>query len=1115
MTGRPDNVEDKLPEQQRELLKQLLLEKAKKPRRAIASSGQRRLWFINRLEEPNPSYNVSYYVRLKGKLDTQILERSLNSVIQRHGILRTTFEESDGEPVQVVNPSLKLTLPVFDLEQTNSSVSQVSLEQVINDESMKLFDLSKGPLIRAKLIRISELEHVLVLVTHHIISDGWSVGVLNSELFSLYEALSNGKESPLSPLPIQYLDYSARQLNWLKGEECQQQLDYWTKQLANLPVMELPTDHARPQVKGYQGTTLEFELDLALAQKLNQLCRDEGVTLYMLLMTCFSILLYRYSNQEDVVFGSPIASRSDVDSESLIGYFVNVLVMRSDLSGDPSFRDLLSQISATALDAYSNHDIPFDKLVEEIQPDRNPGYSPLFQVVFALQKKLIDPDPVNGLKIDRPVVLGYDAGDLDINVTVTRHDLELHLWEDDNGMRGTWAFDISLFESATIERMTKSFISLLDDVVTKPDRRISELAILSAADRHQILLEWNQTTADYASDKAIHELFEAHAEQNENALALVFEGDELTYGQLNQRANQLANYLIANGIERESLVGVCLERGIELITSVLAIFKAGAAYVPLDPKYPESRLDYMINDSAVSIVLSHSKLERLVSGYQGNVISIDEDADKIAQESNANLSLQITSDSLAYVIYTSGSTGKPKGTLLEHRGLCKVSAEQQRHFDAGPGSRVLQFSSPNFDAALFDFTMSLTTGGALILAKQEDLQPGPPLSKLLREQRITILTIPPSSLSVLSPEILPDLKVINVAGEPCSAQLVEQWAPGRRFFNLYGPTEATIWSTANECTADGTAPHIGKPINNTRIYVLDHNARPVPVGVPGELCIGGDGLARGYLNLPELTAERFIPDPFNDKGYLYRSGDKVRFLPDGSIEFVGRIDHQVKIRGLRIEPGEIETQLRAVPGVGEAIVIADKGSDGDLQLLAFVSTVDGAQLTVETLRDHVREVLPSYMMPAQMQVLDALPLNPNGKVDRNVLLALKSEAQKAQTILQSPQSQMEQTVNEVWQQVLNLDAIDVNQNFFDLGGHSLMLAKVQTALNEKVEYQISLVDLFQYTTISALAQFLEQQSKPKTAEKPRDSQADKDRGQHRQRMAKLAQLQRSSRQREK
>ncbi len=1063
------------PEQQRALLKKMLQKKSRKVLHAPASSAQRRLWFINKLEEPNPSYNIPCYVRLQGTLDTAILKKSMDEIVRRHAILRTRFEDSNGEPQQIIEPEIEIPVEVINLRDGVSvnADRQAALAKVLNEEMVFLFDLAAAPLLRVKLVQVSPDENVLILVMHHIISDGWSVRVLIAELLMVYAAFSKGQPSPLPALPIQYIDYSVAELKWLDSIECQRQLDYWTEKLAGLATLDIPTDNPRPLVKGYNGATYSFALDAAQSNRLRQLCKTENATLFMILQAAFSIFLHRYCDQDDIVFGSPAANRNSVENEKLIGFFVNVLLMRTVFSTDMTFVDVLKQVSENARGAYANQNIPFDKLVEVLQPERDPSRSPLFQVVFALQDEdIVQPD-IENLVVSQPVVPGYDDSEFDIDVTMTRSDLELHLWDGEDCIRGTWVFDTGLFQLATITRMTAIFSRLVDAILENPGAEISTLAMLPQADADRVLLEWNRTATTSVKDSpvTIHSLFESRVKANPDAIAVEFEDIRLSYSELNAAANRLARTLLDHGVKTEMLVGVCLHRGIELVTAILAILKAGAAYVPLDPKYPESRIRYMVADSGLGVIVTDTAAAKVLQDYNGAFVFVDSDRDTIANRSDVNPDIPVLADNLAYVIYTSGSTGKPKGTMLEHSGLCKVAAEQVAYFSAGPGSRVLQFSSPNFDASLFDVSMALLTGGTLVLASQEAMQPGPPLVSVLREKQISILTIPPSSLSALSPEALPDLKVINVAGEACSAELVNRWASGRRFFNLYGPTEATIWTTATECFVNEPAPGIGRPIGSTTVYVLDRNAQPVPVGVPGELYIGGVGIARGYLNLPTMTTDRFVKDNFSPLagGRLYRTGDKVRYRTDGTLEFLGRIDNQVKLRGFRIELGEIEAVLNKQSGVESCAVIMREDEPGNKRLAAYF--VASENISIEALRSAMQDALPVHMVPAVYVRLPELPLTPNGKVDNRALPKPKPERQLEANYV-APETDLEATITGIWKQLLGVDEVGIDDNFFDLGGHSLLLVQLHEKINQLIEQDVAVVHLFQYPTVRTLAGYL-------------------------------------------
>ncbi|MCA1993235.1 MAG: amino acid adenylation domain-containing protein, partial [Coleofasciculus sp. S288] len=995
-----------------------------------ASFAQARLWFLDRLFPGNPFYNVSAALGLTGSLNIAALEQTFNEIVRRHEVLRTTFRMLDGQLVQVIAPSLTIPLPVVDLRSLPATEQEAEARRLAIEKQARPFDLCSEPLLRVILLQLDSSEHILLLNLHHIICDGWSIGVLIRELGALYTAFANNQPSPLPELPIQYADFSDWQREWLHGEVLETQLAYWKQQLNNLPLLNLPTNRPRPVTPTYRGATLFLELPLNLSEELETLSQHQGSSLFMTLLAAFQTLLYRYTQQEDIVVGSAIANRNRSEIEGLIGFFINSLVLRTNLSGNPTFLELLDTVREVALGAYSHQDLPFEKLVEELHPERNLSHHPLFQVVFSLQNTPIKALELPGLSLSR----------LDFDNPSAKFDLEFHLWESPDGLRGQVIYCTDLFDEATITRMLGHFQVLLEGIVANPEQRLCELPILTKAEQHQLLVEFNQNQSQI--EQCFHQLFEAQVEKTPDAIAVVFEDKQLTYRQLNNRSNQLAHHLQKLGVGLDVLVGICLERSVEMIVGVLGILKAGGAYVPLDPTYPQERLNFMLEDAQVSILLTHSVLAPLkkggwgerakCSGQQHNlsVVCLDKNADAIAQQSQENPTSSVAPDNLAYAIYTSGSTGKPKGVLIEHRGLCSLAEAQIQTFNLQPSDRILQFASLSFDASIFEIVMALRNGATLYLARKESLLPGTPLLQLLRDNAITHITFPPSVLAVLPAQKLPALRTIISAGEACSTDIVRSWALGRRFFNAYGPTEATVWSTVAELRNNSKKPSIGRPITNTQVYILDSHLQPVPIGIPGELCIGGDGLARGYLNQPELTALGFIPHPFSDKPgeRLYKTGDLACYRPDGNIEFLGRIDEQVKIRGFRIELGEIEAVLNQHPFVREAVAIcckqqrcaqraphfanaiAKEDLSGNKRLVAYIipdgrsglnKDVTGTSASRDKpvpinpkshdLRHFLKGKLPEYMVPSAFVMLDRLPLTPNGKVDRCALKRLNLE----------------------------------------------------------------------------------------------------------------------------
>ncbi|HET7463045.1 MAG TPA: amino acid adenylation domain-containing protein, partial [Longimicrobium sp.] len=870
------------------------------------SFAQERLWFLDRLEPGSTTYNLPFARRLRGPLDVDALERSLGEIVRRHASLRTTFAEVDGSPVQVIAPFGGFVLPVEEASGAGRADREAAVRRRAGEEARRAFDLSAGPLFRASLLRLGAEDHVLLLPMHHIVSDGWSMGVLNRELAALYAAYREGRTSPLPELGVQYADYALWQRAQLAGEVLERQLAYWRERLADAPaLLELPTDHPRAPVQTYRGASVPVELSAELLERLQALGRREGATLYMTLLGAFQVLLSKYGGSDDIVVGSPIAGRTRKEIEELIGFFVNTVVLRTDLSGDPTFRELLGRVREGTLGAYAHQEVPFEKLVAELQPERSLSHAPLFQVMFTLQNAGGGGGGLPGLEVS-------DAG---ADLASARFDLTLELAATPQGLRGGLNYSTDLFERATVERMLGHLERVLEQVATDADVRLSRLELLGGAERALVLGAWNRTEAEYPSESCIHELFERQVERTPDATAVRFGDERLSYAELNARANRLAHELRSRAVGPEVRVALCVERGPEMVAAVLAVLKAGGAYVPLDPSYPADRLRYMLADSAPAIVLTQRAVaEALAGGLDGlgggvPVLELDAAAPAWASRPETNPARGgLTPEHPAYVIYTSGSTGRPKGVLVPHRGLCNVAIAQQRVFGLGPDDRVLQFASLSFDAAVFELVMPLASGAALCVAPREELLPGPGLLALLRRHAVTTVILPPSTLAALPVEDLPALRTITTAGEALPAELVGRWGARHRLWNLYGPTEATIWSTAAECADPARKPDIGAPIANVRACVLDAALEPLPVGVPGELYVGGAGVARGYLGRPALTAERFVPDPFSavPGARLYRTGDRVRWLADGRLDFIGRVDHQVKVRGFRIEPGEIE-----------------------------------------------------------------------------------------------------------------------------------------------------------------------------------------------------------------
>ena len=881
------------------------------------SWAQERLWFVNQLEGESGAYTIDFTLRLLGNLNVKALEQAFGEIVQRHEVLRTRFEIKDNKPVQVIDPNMTITLPVVDLQNLLDPWKQV--EQLATAEACKPFDLANGPVLRVRLWQVAQDEYVLLFAIHHIAADGWSMGVLIGELSAYYRAISTGSSAVLPELPIQYADFAVWQRQWLTNQVLERQLSYWKQQLTGAPpLLELPTDRPRPAIQTFRGGTERLQLDGLLTQQLKKLSQESGATLFMTLLAGFVVLMSRVSGQTDLVVGSPIANRNRTEIEGLIGFFVNSLALRFHLSQEPTFEALLAQVRKVTQNAYDHQDLPFEMLVEELQLERNLDRNPLVQVVFALQNAPTAPWDLPEVKVE-----GMPSG-----LDSVRLDLEVYLWDVPEGLGGFCSYNRDLFDGATIARMMEYFRTMLAAIVDNPQQSVALLPLLTESDRHQLLVKWNDTQADYPQNKCIHQLFESQVQRTPNAVAVVFENQQLTYQQLNCHANQLAHYLRSLGVGADVLVGLCVERSLLMAIGLLGILKAGGAYVPLDPDYPQDRLSFMLEDSQVSLLLTQQHLVDQLRQHQAKLVCLDEVWEQILQNNQDNLTSGVTAFNLANVIYTSGTTGKPKGVMVEHSGLCNLAQAQIQAFGLHSHSRVLQFASFSFDACISEILMALGSGATLYKGTKDALMPGMPLIERLRDYAITHITLPPSALAVLPVVELTTLQTIVVAGEACSPELVKQWSVGRNFFNGYGPTEASVCATVAKCTPFDPKVTIGRPIANVQVHILDSHLQPVPIGVPGELHIGGVGVARGYLNRPELTQEKFIANPFGSSK-LYKTGDLARYLADGTIEYLGRIDNQVKVRGFRIELGEIEAVLSQHPLVQEAVVVAHADNFGN------------------------------------------------------------------------------------------------------------------------------------------------------------------------------------------
>ncbi len=997
------------------------------------SFAQQRLWFIDQLQPGTPLYNLPAVLRAEGPLQSAVLARCLGEVVRRHEAVRTVFALRGDAPVQVIQPPAQFVLPLVDLSGLPEAAREAAAHALAVEEIGRPFDLGDpggGPLLRGVLLRLAPEDHVVALTTHHVASDGWSIGILVREMSALYAAFSQGEPSPLPEPPVQYADFAVWQRSWLHGEALEREIDWWRRQLAGLPpLLELPTDRPRPAVQSYQGAGRPVRLSAGLVRQAEELGRAEGATLYMVLLAAYQVLLARHSGQEDLAVGSPVAGRNRVEVEGLIGFFVNTLVMRGDLTGGPTFRELLGRMRETALATHAHQDVPFEKLVEELVADRSLAHSPLVQVVFGLQNAPTGSLEIPDLRL-RPVSQ---------EVMASKFDLTVHLEAHDGGLSGLVEYATALFDAGTVDRLVAGFERLLAAAVAKPELRVADLPLLSVGERHQVLTEWNDTGGEETWEGPATFLVERWCRELPDAPAVVdAEGRALTYGELAERSGRLAGFLRAQGVGPESIVAVLMERSAELLVAQLGVLKAGAAYLSLDPAHPAERLAFMLEETAAPVVLTQESLHR--------------DREEIARCAPLPPRM-VEPDHLAYVIYTSGSTGRPKGVQIPHRGLLNLVRWDLRAYGTGPGDHRTQVASLGFDASVWEIWSCLASGATLHLPAEELRLDPPRLAGWMAERGVTAAFLPtPLAEALLAaggPRI-PSLRRLMVGGD--RLRLLPEPGCGFTLGNLYGPAETSVVATAGESLT------LGRPIDGLRVHLLDRSMQPVPAGVAGELWVGGPALARGYLGDSARTAERFVPDPWGSGERLYRTGDLCRYRRDGEIEFLGRVDHQVKIRGQRIELGEIEAVLAALPGVREAVAVVRED-----RLVAYVT----GEVDVEVLRMALRERLPDYMVPAAFVTLEALPINPNGKVDRKALPA--PEPRSAAETYRAPRTPVEEVVAGIWAELLGLDRVGLDGNFFALGGHSLLAAQVTSRLRRAFGVELPVRDLFEAPTVEDLA----------------------------------------------
>ncbi|HET6977268.1 MAG TPA: amino acid adenylation domain-containing protein [Pyrinomonadaceae bacterium] len=1039
------------------------------------SFAQQRLWFIDQLAGGSASYNNTVALRLDGNLDLQALEKTFSEIVRRHESLRTTFATVDDQLRQIIHPAQPFNLSVFDLSDLTAAERESKTQQTAEEESQHLFDLSGGPLLRVKLLRLSETEHVLLFTAHHIVTDGWSTGVLVKEVVTLYSAYIQDQPSPLPELNIQYADFAHWQRNWLQGEVLNEQLAYWRERLAGAPaLLELPTDRARPAVQSFHGAQHRFRVSAELTEQLQQLSRREGVTLFMTLLAAFQTLLWRYSGESDVVVGADVANRNRHETEALIGFFVNMLVLRTRVGGEASFAELLQQVREVCLGGYAHQDVPFEKLVEELQPERSLSHTPLFQVVFVLQNQ-----PMGELTLP-----GLQLSGLEMENTIAKFDLTLMMEERAGQLWTTLEYNTDLFDAETIERMSQHLLALLERVVVQPELALSRHNLLVAGEREQ-LEQWNDTVRAYP-EQSLAQLFEEQVERGPQQVATVYEGEELSYAELNRRANQLAHRLRSLGVGPEVLVGVLLERSVEMVVGLLGILKAGGGYLPLDRSYPLERLSYMLEDAQAPVLLTQEHLlDSVPASYLGTVLTLDQEQESLAVEPETNPESEwLGGEQLCYVAYTSGSTGQPKGVAVPQRAVVRlVKGSNYAEFSAADS--MLQLAPLSFDAATLELWGSLLNGGRLVVmsAGQPTLAE---LARVIESQGVTTLWLTAGLFHQMVDEQLETLRGVRqvlAGGDVLSPghveRLLEAGEGERWLINGYGPTENTTFTSCYRMQAgtelSGRSVSIGMPITNTQVYVLDEEMALVPVGVAGELYVSGAGLARGYLQQPELTAERFVPHPYSTEpgARLYRTGDVVRYRRNGELEFVGRRDEQVKVRGFRIELGEIETILNQHPKVTTSVVVT-RDETGDKRLIAYVVANEPSAATVVELRSYLRERLPDYMMPQAFVMLEALPLNNSGKIDRR---ALPAPEQQSRTEIEqtqvAPRTLLEYMLVMAWQEILSVPQVGIHDDFFELGGHSLLATQLMSRVRDIFGVEVPLRQLFEAPTLAELAGYIE------------------------------------------
>lgn len=1037
------------------------------------SFAQERLWFLDQLMPGSAFYNLPLAVRFTVPLISSVLERSLQECVRRHEVLRTSFQIVGGEPSQVIASNLSVSLPVSDLRQLSPARREDEAVRLATEEAVRPFDLGKAPLFRAALLRLGARDHVLLLTLHHIIADDWSLGVFWRELAAVYTAFASGRPSPLPPLRIQYLDFSIWQREWLQGEVLDKQLGYWKRQLHGLTTLEVRTDRPRRAISTFRGAFETVSVPKPVTEALKELSRREGATLFMVLLTAFQALLARYSGQTDIAVGVPIANRNRAELESLIGFFVNTLVMRVDLSGDPTFQEALGRVREMALAAYAHQDLPFEKLVEELHPQRDLSRNPLVQVTFQLQQATESGKAARTL----------GAAPLSVNRGTSIFDLAFRLWEHSDSLSGGIEYSTDLFDASTIQRFARQFVMLLEGIASDPARRLSSIPLMSETEKRRLLNDFNPGRSLRRLEPSLPDSFDQQAKRTPSAVALSLGNEQLTYLDLAGRANQLARWLLRQGVGPEVLVAVRMERSLDMVIAMLAVWKAGGAYVPIDPSYPHERIAFMLRDAGVALAIVNKAADPRWFAEGPKVIFMDDLPAGLDRLEKSAPGVFIRPSQPAYVIYTSGSTGTPKGVVIPHGALANHMHWMQTHFPLVPRDRVLQKTSISFDASVWEFWAPLRAGAKLVMAPPEQHIDGRFIVDQILRHAVTVVQLVPSLFKLCLEDArfakCRSLRRVFCGGEPLAADLVERfWASGLKasLHNLYGPSEATIDATCWTCSRAHWKPEvfIGLPIDGMEAFVLDPFGQPVPPGAVGELYLSGAGLARGYINAPELTAERFVPHPFNSEqgARLYRTGDLARHRPSGELEYVGRVDTQVKVRGMRVELAEIECAIRQHPAISDAVAVVREDEPGDQRLTAYFVSKGQLNGIIHELRLLLNEHLPQHMVPSMWVPLPRLPQTPSGKVDRRAL-PKPEEPSDPSRAAEGPRSPVEEKLVAIWAEVLKRRKVGIQENFFELGGHSLLATQLIARVREEFAIDVPLRHVFQSPTPAQLALAIE------------------------------------------